>query len=196
MKPVDGTKKAQASGLSAESATADRSPKGVQGGATPNEPASASTDSSADEKKAPNAPKDYLVKPDDFGRNLRAVWNIPKGQTVTDYDLAAAYYQHVWSCLVNREFIKPPYKGNVSKLAKVLGMARSTCNAKLYGDRRADISDVLRTAQIFGRIVIPDLCRIYPHSRREMYVPDRFRTSEDGERPRSKRVAIRSDLRR
>lgn len=100
-------------------------------------------------------PRDLLIYPGEFGRNLDAVWDAGKVKTTRRELVAAGYFQHVAACLVYAK--GKPEEKRVEKLAARVGVNADTFRRKLYGESPARFDELLAWAYVFGVDVLPSI---------------------------------------
>ena len=100
-------------------------------------------------------PRDLLIYPREFGRNLDAVWDTDKVKETRREIVAAAYFQHVAACLVYAK--GKPEKKRVEKLAARVNVNADTFRRKLFGESPARFDELLAWAYEFGVDVLPSI---------------------------------------
>ncbi len=99
-------------------------------------------------------PKEFLERPDWFGRRLDGKWKTVQHDSVEWSYLAAAYYQHLASHEAQR--IADEQRLTLDDLADALHTSRSTLRRKFNGESPARLDEILAWAKLLGIEVLPE----------------------------------------
>lgn len=99
-------------------------------------------------------PRDFLVKPDQFGRREHALWVPVPDDRAEPFRMAAAFFQHRVAFRV-REAIDLDPDMTVERFAVLVELTPATLKRKLYGAAPARLEEVLAWAEVAGVDVLP-----------------------------------------